>query len=146
MCDASSDFLSRPVEIDRYGVLYACAQKNAGPSGLTVVIVSDEMLARTKPRLHRMFDYRQHAKAGSRLNTPPMFAVYLFTLITRWIENEMGGLEALAEHNRTKAQLLYCHLDQLADFYVTHAEPASRSDMNVTFRTPSPKLERTLSC
>ncbi len=141
VCDASSDFLSRPVEIDRFGLLYACAQKNAGPSGLTVVIISDEMLDRTKPNLHRMFDYREHAAAGSRLNTPPMFSVYLFLLITRWIEQDMGGLSALAVHNQAKADTLYARLDRQSDFYTTHAKPTSRSIMNVTFRTPSAELD-----
>lgn len=134
VCDASSDFLSRPVDLARYGLYSACAQKNAGPSGLTIVLVSDEMLDRQKAGLHKMLDYRRHADAGSRLNTPPMFAVYLFGLITRWIERDMGGLEALAERNERQAQRLYATLDDLDDVFATHAERASRSRMNVTFR------------
>ena len=141
VCDCSSDFLSRPVEVDRYGLLYACAQKNAGPAGLTVVVVSDELLERRRDGLHSMLDYRRHAEAGSRLNTPPMFAIYVFLLVTRWIRDEMDGLEALESFNRKKAQLLYDTLDSLPDFYRTHAEPGSRSMMNVTFRTPSPEVD-----
>ncbi len=141
VCDASSDFLSRPVDLAGYGLYYACAQKNAGPAGLTVVLVSDELLERTKPGLHKMLDYRRHVAAGSRLNTPPMFAVYLFLLITRWIKDEMGGIEALAKFNRRKAETLYDALDQQNDFYRTHAQVESRSLMNVTFKTPSPELD-----
>ena len=141
VCDASSDFLSRPVDLRRYGLYYACAQKNAGPSGLTVVLVSDEMLEGQKAGLHKMLDYRRHADAGSRLNTPPMFAVYLFLLITRWIEKDMGGLDALAERNERKAQGLYSTLDDLGDVFATHAESSSRSRMNVTFRCVDPSLD-----
>ena len=141
ICDASSDFLSRPVDISRYGLLYACAQKNAGPAGLAVVIVSDELLERRREGLHSMLDYRRHAEAGSRLNTPPMFAIYVFLLVTRWIRDEMGGLEALERFNRDKSQLLYDVLDEQADFYQTHAVPECRSMMNVTFRTASPELD-----
>ena len=141
VCDASSDFLSRPVDLARYGLYYACAQKNAGPSGLTVVLVSDEMLERQKGGLHKMLDYRRHADAGSRLNTPPMFAVYLFLLITRWIERDMGGLRSLAERNERKAQRLYGALDALGDVFTTHAESESRSRMNVTFRCVDAALD-----
>lgn len=141
VCDASSDFLSRPVDLDGYGLYYACAQKNAGPSGLTVVLVSEEMLATQKSGLHKMLDYRRHADAGSRLNTPPMFAVYLFLLITRWIERDMGGLETLAVRNERKAQRLYAALDGLSDVFATHAARESRSRMNVTFRCVDPSLD-----
>ena len=134
ICDASSDFLSAPVDIERYGFLYACAQKNAGPSGLTIVIVSDEMLERVKPGLHKMLDYRRHADAGSRLNTPPTFSIYLFLLVSRWLQQDIGGLEAMKQRNGKQAKLLYDALDRYSDFYATHAEPASRSKMNVTFR------------
>lgn len=141
VCDASSDFLSRPVDVRDYGLLYACAQKNAGPAGLTVAVISDRLLERRREGLHTMLDYGAHAEAGSRLNTPPTFGIYLFVLVTQWIEREMGGLAALAERNRAKAKLLYDVLDEHSDFYQAHAEPASRSDMNVTFRLPRPELD-----
>ncbi len=141
VCDVSSDFLSRPIDVSRYGLLYACAQKNAGPAGLTIVIVSDELLERRRDGLHSMLDYRRHAEAGSRLNTPPMFAIYVFMLVTRWIRDEMGGLAELTRFNRDKAQLLYDALDAHADFYSTHADAASRSTMNVTFRTETAELD-----
>ena len=144
VCDASSDFLSRPIDIERYGLLYACAQKNAGPAGLTVVIVSDEMLELGASGLHSMLDYRAQAKAGSRLNTPPCFAIYLFMLVTRWLENEIGGLEVMAKRNEQKAQRLYEVLDEDGGvFYTPHAEKDSRSLMNVTFRLVRDDLEET---
>lgn len=142
VCDASSDFLSRPLAVERYGLLYACAQKNAGPAGLTVVLVRDDVLEGCADGLHSMLDYRLAAANGSRLNTPPVFAIYLFLLITRWLEGEMGGLAAMDERNRAKAAMLYEVLDVHGDFYAGHAERGSRSTMNVTFRLPTPELEQ----
>ncbi|HVS12858.1 MAG TPA: 3-phosphoserine/phosphohydroxythreonine transaminase [Thermoanaerobaculia bacterium] len=142
VCDASSDFLSRPVDVERYGLIYACAQKNAGPAGMTVVIVRDDLLATRREGLHSMLDYRQHADAGSRFNTSPVFPIYVFGLIARWIEGEIGGLAALAARNEAKARILYETIDAHADFYAAHAEKGSRSTMNVTFRLPSEELER----
>jgi phosphoserine aminotransferase len=143
VCDASSDFLSRPVAIERYGLLYACAQKNAGPAGLTLAIVRDDVLERCARGLHSMLDYRQYAESRSLLNTPPVFAIYVLMLITRWLRKEMGGLEGIAALNQRKARSLYEVLDAHRDFYVGHAQPASRSQMNVTFRLPDGELEKT---
>jgi phosphoserine aminotransferase len=142
VCDASSDFLSRPVAIERYGLLYACAQKNAGPAGLTLAIIRDDVLERCAPDLHSMLDYRQYAESRSLLNTPPVFAIYVLMLITRWLRKEMGGLEGIAELNRRKARSLYEVLDAHPDFYIGHAHPGSRSTMNVTFRFPDGELEK----
>jgi phosphoserine aminotransferase len=142
VCDSSSDFLSRPVAIERYGLLYACAQKNAGPAGLTLAIVRDDVLERCAPDLHSMLDYRQYAESRSLLNTPPVFAIYVLMLITRWLRKEMGGLEGIAELNQRKAKSLYEVLDAHPDFYVGHAQPGSRSTMNVTFRLPDGELEK----
>lgn len=142
VCDASSDFLSRPIPMADYALLYACAQKNAGPAGLTIVLIRDDFLARRRQGLHSMLDYGKHAEAGSRLNTPSVFGVYVFLLVTRWIEKEMGGLESLARHNEKKAALLYNVLDDDGgDFFVPHAEADSRSQMNVTFRLRNEELE-----
>ena len=142
VCDASSDFLSRPIDFAHYGLIYACAQKNAGPAGMTAVLVSERMLERCRPNQHSMLDYRKQADAGSRYNTSPVFAIYVFLLITRWIENEMGGLEALVARNAAKAARLYQVLDDDGDdFYHAHAERESRSTMNVTFRTNSPEID-----
>ncbi len=144
ICDASSDFLSRPVDIERHAMYYACAQKNAGPSGLTVVVIENDFMNRAVPEQHPMLDYRAHAKAGSRLNTPPVFGVWAFLLVLRWLEDEMGGLAAMAEHNKRKAALLYEVLDEDSSpepFYLPHAQKASRSRMNVTFRTANALLD-----
>ena len=142
LCDVSSDFLSGPVPVRDFGLLYACAQKNAGTAGLTVVIVSDRLLERCGSDLHSMLSYRRHAEKGSRLNTPNVFGVYVFLLVTRWLRDEVGGLEAAAARAQAKTGLIYDALDRDGgDFYVPHAEPGSRSRMNVTFRLRRGDLE-----
>ncbi len=142
VCDASSEFLSRPVDVGKFGLLYACAQKNAGPAGLTVVVVSDEVLERCGDDLHSMLSYRRHAEKGSRLNTPNVFGVYVFLLMTRWLRDEVGGLEAASARAKAKTGLIYDALDaDGGEFYVPHAEVASRSRMNVTFRLRTSELE-----
>ena len=140
VCDMSSDFLSRPVDVSRYGLIYACAQKNAGAAGLTVVLVRDDLLERSADDLSSMLSYRLQADAGSRLNTPPTFAIYLFLLITRWLR-ELGGLSAVAELNERKAATLYEVLDS-SDFYTGHVRTVDRSKMNVTFRLRDEDLEK----
>lgn len=142
VCDASSDFLSRPIDLDRYGLVYACAQKNAGIAGVTVVIIRKDLLDRCSDGSPRMLDYRTFAKEGSRPNTPPVFAVYILGLVCRWIRDTKGGLEGMARHNSAKARLLYDVLDGSGGFYAGHARPDCRSDMNVTFRLPDERLER----
>ncbi len=142
VCDVSSDFLSGPVDVREFGLLYACAQKNAGPSGVTVVVVSDQVLERCGDELHSMLSYRRHAEKGSRLNTPNVFGVYVFLLVTRWLRDEVGGLEAAAERAAAKSALIYDVLDQGGgEFFVAHAERECRSHMNVTFRLRRPELE-----
>lgn len=142
VCDVSSDFLSGPVDVGRFGLLYACAQKNAGPAGLTVVIVSDRLLERSGSDLHSMLSFRLQAEKGSRLNTPNVFGVYVFLLVTRWLRDEVGGLAAAAARAEAKTGLIYDVLDaDGGEFYLPHAEPASRSRMNVTFRLRTSELE-----
>ena len=142
VCDVSSDFLSRPVAVGEFGLLYACAQKNAGPSGLTVVVVSDRVLERCGDDLHSMLSYRRHAEKGSRLNTPNVFGVYVFLLVTRWLRDEVGGMEAANARAAAKSALIYDVLDvDGGEFFVAHAQPESRSHMNVTFRLRRPGLE-----
>ncbi len=142
VCDVSSDFLSGPVDVSGHGLLYACAQKNAGPSGLTVVVVSDDVLERCGEDVHSMLSFRLQAEKGSRLNTPNVFGVYVFLLVTRWLRDEVGGLEAAAAAAEAKTGLIYDVLDGGGgEFYVPHAEPGSRSRMNVTFRLRNPELE-----
>jgi phosphoserine aminotransferase len=141
VCDASSDFLCRPLDMSRYGLLYACAQKNAGPAGVTIVIIRDDLLTCSSDKLHTMLSYRQHAEQKSLLNTPPVFAVYLVMLVTKWLLDEVGGLAKMHELNRRKAGLLYDTIDESGGFYVGHAQPAARSIMNVCFRLPNAEAE-----
>jgi phosphoserine aminotransferase len=142
VCDASSDFLSRPLDIRRYGLLYACAQKNAGPAGVTVVIIRQDLLDRCQDSLPGYLNYRNHAKDSSMWNTPPTFAIYLLDLVAQWLLHDIGGLKAMHTLNRRKSQLLYDVLDASEGFYRGHARADSRSIMNVTFRLPSDALQK----
>jgi phosphoserine aminotransferase len=141
VCDSSSDFLSRPVPIEKYGILFACAQKNAGPAGVTIVIIRDDLVARSPADLPSLVNYKVFAEGKSLLNTPPTFAVYIVKLVTDWLLTTIGGLGKMAEINRKKAQMLYDVIDQSKGFYTPHAEPASRSMMNIPFKLPSEQLE-----
>jgi len=142
VCDGSSDFLSRPTPVERYGVLYAGAQKNAGPAGLTIVLLREDLLERIPAGLPTMLDYRTHVGNRSLYNTPPVFAIYVFVLVTRWLRDEIGGLEEMHARNRQKADLLYRAIDGSEGFYRGHAASAARSLMNVTWRLPNEELER----
>jgi phosphoserine aminotransferase len=140
VCDASSNFLSRPVNVNKYGLIYACAQKNAGPAGVTVVIIRKDLLKLSDPKLPGYLNYDLHAENGSMWNTPPTFAIYVLKLITEWLLDQVGGLEAMYRRNQDKARLLYDELDRSSGFYTGHAKPQCRSLMNVTFRLPSEEL------
>jgi phosphoserine aminotransferase len=142
VCDGSSDLLSRPIPVERYGLLYGGAQKNAGPAGVTIVLLREDLLERIPLGLPSMLDYRTHVDSRSLYNTPPVFAIYVFMLVTRWLRDEIGGLDAMHARNREKAELLYTAIDGSEGFYRGHAAPAARSLMNVTWRLPSPELER----
>jgi phosphoserine aminotransferase len=142
VCDMSSDFLSRPVDISRYALIYAGAQKNAGPAGVTIVIIRDDMVQRAPASLPAMLNYRVQAEHKSLYNTPPVFAIYIVMLVTRWLLHTIGGLENMARINREKARLLYETIDQSGGFYRGHAHPEHRSMMNVTFRLPNEALEK----
>ena len=141
VCDASSDFLSRPLPIERYGLLYACAQKNAGPAGVTVVILREDLLQRGADTLPGMLNYRNHDENHSLYNTPPTFAIYILRLMVDWLMDDIGGLEAMAAQNQRKAQMLYEVIDQSDGFYQGHARTDCRSLMNVTFRLPSDEIQ-----
>jgi phosphoserine aminotransferase len=141
VADMSSDILSRPLEARRFDMIYAGAQKNLGPAGATVVIIRQGWLERASPTPPTMLRYATHAKNSSLYNTPPAFAVYLLNLTLGWIEDS-GGLPAMAERNRGKAAAIYGAIDRSDGFYRGHAETASRSLMNVTFRLPSQELEQ----
>jgi phosphoserine aminotransferase len=138
VCDASSDFLSHPIEVDRYGLIYAGAQKNIGPAGATAVLVREDFLQTKKEDLPTMLDYRVHA-GGEMFNTPPVFAVYIVEKVLRWIEDN-GGLEGMTRRNDEKAAALYGAIDATG-FYRGTAREDSRSKMNVTYRLPSEELE-----
>ncbi|HEY0078908.1 MAG TPA: 3-phosphoserine/phosphohydroxythreonine transaminase [Pyrinomonadaceae bacterium] len=140
VCDASSDILSRPLPLEKYALIYAGAQKNMGPSGLTVVIIRDDLLARIPDGLHTMLDFRTHTQNKSLYNTPNTWGVYIFNLVCQWLK-ERGGLEGMYAQNRAKAGMLYQAIDA-TDFYRGHAAPEARSLMNVTFRLPSEELEK----
>lgn len=140
VCDASSDFMHKPLQIDRYGLLYACAQKNAGPSGATVVIVDKKLLERSRPELPGYLNYRSFAENESMWNTPPTFSIYVLKLVTDWLLEDIGGLAAMHAQNATKAAMLYEVLDAYPAFYQGHAQRNCRSLMNVTFRLPSDEL------
>ena len=140
VCDASSNILSRPIDVEKYALIYAGAQKNIGPSGVTVVIIREDLLERIPDGLPLLLDYRTYASAYSMPNTPNTWGIYLIGLVTDWLK-EQGGLAAMAERNREKAKLLYEAIDASDGFYRGHAERAARSLMNVTFRLPSEELE-----
>ena len=141
VCDASSDFLSRPMDVAPLSVVYAHAQKNIGPAGVTVVLIRDEVLARRPEGLPPVLDYRAHADAGSILHTPPVFSIYVTLLSLRWLEDEVGGLEAMGRLNREKARLVRQALGDCASFYRHDVDPGFESDMNVTFRCASERLD-----
>lgn len=140
VCDASSDFLSRPVDIKKHSLFYACAQKNAGPAGVTVVVVKKDLLARSRDTLPGYLNFKIHADERSLWNTAPTFPIYVLMLVTKWLLTDIGGLDKMQERNRKKAQLLYDAIDASGGFYAGHAQPDCRSLMNVTFRLPSDEL------
>ena len=139
IADASSDLLSRPLDLTRYAMIYAGAQKNLGPAGLTLVLLRRDLLARCRTP-HPMLDYRAQAKAGSLYNTPPCWSIYVAGLTLAWLE-ELGGLSEVARRNAAKAGLVYDALRASEGFYRLHADPGSRSRMNAVFRLPSSELE-----
>jgi phosphoserine aminotransferase len=138
--DTSSDMFSRPLDVARHALIYAGAQKNMGPAGVTIVIVREDLLARSAASLPAMLSYAVHAEHGSMYNTPPVFAIYIVGLVTRWLLDR-GGLGAIASMNERKSGKLYAEIDRTG-FYRGTAQKGSRSLMNVTFRLPSEELEK----
>ena len=139
VADMSSNILSRPVDVSRYGLIYGGAQKNVGPAGLTLVIVRDDLLGGALPITPEAFDYTVQAANNSMINTPPTFAIYMSGLVFRWIKAG-GGLAAMAERNASKSALLYASLDA-SDFYVNRIAAADRSTMNAVFHLADPGLD-----
>jgi phosphoserine aminotransferase len=139
--DMSSDILSGPIDAAKFSMIYAGAQKNLGPSGVVAVILRESWLERANKNVPTMLKYATHVKNDSLYNTPPSFGVYVLDLVLQWIDG-LGGLAAMAERNGKKAKTLYDVIDQSGGFYKGHAEPESRSKMNVTFRLPSEEAEK----
>lgn len=142
ICDASSDFLHRPLDVTRYGMIYACAQKNAGPAGLTIVVIRRDLMERGQSGLPGYLDYRSHADSGSLFNTPPTFAIYVFALVLDWLRQEVGGLSRMHQLNQQKADLVYSVIDRFPGIYLGHARPDCRSLMNAVFRFSDDRLEK----
>src|SRR5690554_1343759 len=141
VADMSSDILSKPLDISRFGLIYAGAQKNLGPSGVTVVIIRKDLLERSPKDLPIMLNYNTHASRNSMHNTPPTFAIYLLGKVLGWVER-YGGVKAIEKLNDMKASMIYDAIDQSGGFYVGHADKGSRSVMNVTFNLASEELEK----
>ena len=141
VADMSSDIMSRPFDVAPYALIYAGAQKNLGPAGVTLVIIREEWLARVPGTLPTMLRYDIHARNDSLYNTPPVFPIYVTCLVLRWLQ-EIGGVEEMARRNEIKAAAIYDAIDGSDGFYRGHAEPGSRSPMNITFRLPAEELEQ----
>ncbi len=140
IADMSSDILSRPFDVSKFGLIYAGAQKNLGPAGVTVVLISPEMLAKVNKEIPVIFQYSVFAKNNSLYNTPPTFAIYIINLVLKWIKKN-GGLIAMEKRNREKADYIYEAIDNSNGFYKGHSQKKFRSLMNVTFRLPNEELE-----
>ncbi len=140
ICDASSDFISHPIDVSKYAFIYAGAQKNAGPSGVVIVIAREDMLERTPANTPVLLDYKTLAASGSLHNTPPCYAIYITGLVFKWAK-KMGGMPAIEKRNHAKADLVYKTIDESGGFYRGHANPDARSMMNIPFRLPAVELE-----
>jgi phosphoserine aminotransferase len=141
VADMSSDIMSRRIPVERFGLIYAGAQKNLGPAGLTVVIIAEELLQRSPKNLPAYLSYRTHSEENSLYNTPPVFAVWVLGLMLKWVR-EQGGLEAVQRRNEEKAAKIYRAIDSSGGFYRSPIDPPVRSTMNVVFRLPSEELEK----
>ena len=139
VADLSSNIFSKPIDVSKYGLIYAGAQKNLGAAGVTLVLLRDDLLSRSPDSLPLMLNYNTHAKGHSAYNTPPVFSIYIMGLVVKYILQQ-GGLEKIGTQNADKARLLYNQLDS-SEFFRGHAMQGSRSLMNVTFNLPSPELE-----
>jgi phosphoserine aminotransferase len=141
--DASSDIFSRPIDVPKHALIYAGAQKNLAPAGVTIVIVREDLLKRPPAALHTMLNYAVHAENQSLYNTPPVFAIYIMRLVMTWLLKN-GGLDAVEKKNVRKADKIYAEIDRTG-FYRGHAKHDARSRMNVTFRLPNEELDKTFA-
>jgi phosphoserine aminotransferase len=141
VCDASSDFLHKMIDINKYGLIYAGAQKNIGPSGVTVVIIRKDLLERSSDSLHTYMNYKIHVENDSMYNTPTTFGIYIAGLVFKWLLN-MGGLNEMYKRNLDKAKILYDAIDASGGYYKGTTAVEDRSLMNVTYRLPNEELEK----
>ncbi|MBP7461913.1 MAG: 3-phosphoserine/phosphohydroxythreonine transaminase [Candidatus Delongbacteria bacterium] len=141
VADMSSDFLSRSFDVNKFSLIYAGAQKNAGPAGVTILILKDEMLKKQNQNLNTIWNYTTHVNGNSLFNTPSVYGIYVTGLVFKWIK-KIGGLAEVEKRNEAKAKLVYDVIDQYPDFFKGHAKKNSRSLMNITFRLPSEELEK----
>lgn len=141
IADMSSDILSKPFDVSKFSLIYAGAQKNLGPSGVTVAIIRKDLLEKANPNIPTMLKYSTHSKNNSLYNTPPTFGIYMLGEVLNWIK-ETGGINELTKRNEEKAKLIYDAIDQSNGFYIGHAEVESRSLMNITFRVKDEELEK----
>lgn len=141
IADMSSDIMSKPIDIEKFGMIYAGAQKNLGPSGVTLVIIRKDLVEKANEKIPTIFQYRTHANNNSLYNTPPTFGIYMLGEVLKWIESQ-GGLEEIAKKNEAKAKLIYDAIDESNGFYTGHAKTDSRSLMNITFNLQTSELEK----
>ena len=141
VCDMSSDILSRPVPVEKFGLIYGGAQKNLGPAGVTVVIIRDDLIERSSDDLTAYLSYAVHAGKNSLYNTPPVFSIYALKLVMEWLE-KLGGTAAIEKINNEKADMIYSAIEESGDFYRSPVDPKYRSTMNVVFRLPTEELEK----
>ena len=141
VADMSSDIMSRPIDVSKFAMIYAGAQKNLGPAGVTLVIIRRDFLSKANPQVPTMLRYSTFAKDNSLYNTPPTYSIYMTGLVLAWLK-EQGGLSAIQKRNQEKAALIYSAIDGSNGFYTGHAEPAARSLMNITFRLKTEELEK----
>lgn len=141
IADMSSDIMSKPIDIEKFDLIYAGTQKNLGPSGVTVVIIKKELLQKANSTISTMFNFNTHADKNSLYNTPPTFGIYMLGEVLKWIEKQ-GGLQTIAKQNAEKASYIYDTIDNSNGFYMGHAEKDSRSLMNITFNLQSEELEK----
>ncbi len=143
VCDASSDILHKKIDVNKYALIYAGAQKNIGPSGVTLVIIRKDLLERSADSLHTMLNYKIHVENNSLYNTPNTFGIYIIALVTRWLKG-LGGLDDMYKINKEKADILYKCIDESGGYYKGHADKDSRSLMNITFNLATEDLEKKL--
>lgn len=141
IADMSSDILSKPLKIDQFSLIYAGAQKNLGPSGVTVVIIKKDLLARSKENIPTLLRYDTHASSNSLFHTPPTFSIYMLANVLNWVKSN-GGVQKISEANNAKAAMIYDAIDKSNEFYIGHAEKDSRSNMNITFNLQSEELSK----